>query len=708
MAYFIRSISTILLVAVCSTLLGSTSDTVQVLKKLLPTLGKKDTARVDVYNELAWQLRKKQPEEAIRYAEKGRSLAEKLQFDRGISDAHSRLGVLKKYEKDFRKALYHYDEVLKIRRKLEDYSGVAGTYFNIGAIYQLIPNTDSAIINYELGLKMLEIEEDYGTRMKIYYKLGNIYKERAAFPKAVEYFQKRLEIAQRMDATIFQANTYLSLGSLYRQQELYQNAITTFQQALLIFEDQNDVEGLTKVYHNLGNVYFEREDYDAATEAIMKSIELKNKIPHSDLAISYQTLGAIQESTGNMSKALDYYNRSLRISIEVPDSMGIVYAKINIGNVHLKKLEYQQALDYFLEVLPAVESQQDLLLLNTLLGNIAHAYDGQGDYSNANRYFKAQHRLRDTLESVYKKTIDLQLALRDARRREESAQQQQLILMEKNARKETYIQSIIAIFILISIAFFAFVRERKQRTEKVIALEKERSARLRIDDLLREQELESTYARLRGQKSEQKRIAQQLHDRVGSMLSTIKLYFKVFEKKTPLLEDTQRNQFAKATTLLDEACDEVRKISHNLASNGLKEHGLVYQIGQLLENIEESKLIETNFHHYGYDVENRFDLEFEMTLYHIVQELVANVLKHAKADKLTVHLNQIDDLVNILVEDNGKGFTNEESDRQSDGFGLKNIIKVVEANDGKFSIDTGKGAGTTITLDIPISQSESK
>jgi len=95
------------------------------------------------------------------------------------------------------------------------------------------------------------------------------------------------------------------------------------------------------------------------------------------------------------------------------------------------------------------------------------------------------------------------------------------------------------------------------------------------------------------------------------------------------------------------------------------------------------------------------DGEQELQLYRIVQELVSNILKHSEATETNIQLNQNEGSVNLIVEDDGVGFVPKESIK-ADGIGLSNLKARVAKLDGTFHIDSGKGAGTTISIDIPV------
>lgn len=217
--------------------------------------------------------------------------------------------------------------------------------------------------------------------------------------------------------------------------------------------------------------------------------------------------------------------------------------------------------------------------------------------------------------------------------------------------------------------------------------------------LRKEKELIMANNMLDIQDSERRRIAADLHDRLGSMLSTVKLYFNAVEGHPDNLKEQNRMQYQKATSLLDEACGEVRKIAYDLASSDLVKWGLPAALQNMKQTIENTGKMKMNLLCFG--LEKRWGSKVETALYKIIQELMNNVLRHSGATEVTLQLNKLQDNLNIVLEDNGRGFNIEDA-MQKDGMGLKNLQARVKGLDGNISFDSGKGRGTTVVIDVPL------
>jgi signal transduction histidine kinase len=238
-----------------------------------------------------------------------------------------------------------------------------------------------------------------------------------------------------------------------------------------------------------------------------------------------------------------------------------------------------------------------------------------------------------------------------------------------------------------AIIVFAFLFQRK--------LLKKQNAYREIEKLLQKEELKSAYALIEGQEQERKRIAEDLHDNLGSMLATLKIYSDLLLKKeiTPDI----RSMVEKISELTDHATDETRRVSHNLDSGTLKHFGLKTAITQLCEAVRVAKNI---------DVESTLDFtpdlpgDLTLNVYRMVQELFTNTLKHARAEKIRLEITQINgDYLSLIFEDNGEGFNPETTQR---GIGLQNIQSRVERCRGKLTIDSSAAIGTHVIIEIPL------
>ena len=186
---------------------------------------------------------------------------------------------------------------------------------------------------------------------------------------------------------------------------------------------------------------------------------------------------------------------------------------------------------------------------------------------------------------------------------------------------------------------------------------------------------------------ERRRLAQDLHDDVGATLSTAKGYLSVLNRKETSLKLVQ------AQFMLDEAAEELRTISHQLMPKNFDKTGLAKAVEETLHKISSDQLY---FQFMCIGQPQKLNREAETLIFRIVNELVGNVQKHAKATEATVQLVYHDTFLNLIVEDNGIGFHT----HQGEGVGLRNLRTKAEYLNAELSIDTNE-RGTSVILTIP-------
>lgn len=237
------------------------------------------------------------------------------------------------------------------------------------------------------------------------------------------------------------------------------------------------------------------------------------------------------------------------------------------------------------------------------------------------------------------------------------------------------------------------------RTRKLKYQAELEAQRRRVDDLMQKQEVENVNAMLKGQDEERKRIAQELHDRIGSILSTVKLHFTNVETGIALLKEQQNKSYTEAVGLLDEAVDEVRRISHDLYEGSLAKFGFKTALLQLIAAIEKANVVHIVFMDNG--VDRGLYKEFEQDLYRITQELLSNSLKYSQAKEITIQLNQKQAVFEYMYEDDGVGF-NSQKIQTSLGIGYKNIAARVAKMGGEWHLDTQPNHGMTLIIELPV------
>jgi signal transduction histidine kinase len=216
----------------------------------------------------------------------------------------------------------------------------------------------------------------------------------------------------------------------------------------------------------------------------------------------------------------------------------------------------------------------------------------------------------------------------------------------------------------------------------------------RIKDLDSNLQYNIISATLDGQDQERNKISQILHDYVSATLSSVGLHLSAFESS---LTPEQRTDLRKTRSLLKQAHDKVRDLSHELVPPLLVKFGLQFAIKDLCENNSNSLLI---FQYKStIPADKKFDQDFEIKIYYIVSELINNIIKHSGATEAYLTLSHEDGEFSFSVIDNGKGF-DVNNIRQSEGFGLTQIRARVKNMHGSITIKSKEGEGTNIIVKV--------
>lgn len=241
------------------------------------------------------------------------------------------------------------------------------------------------------------------------------------------------------------------------------------------------------------------------------------------------------------------------------------------------------------------------------------------------------------------------------------------------------------------IAFLLF--KNTKRKQKLAEQQKELETQ-KLENVLKDQELTAIDAMIEGQEKERQRIANDLHDDLGGLMATVKLHFNALkEKQTPEL-------YTKTNQLIDEAYEKVRTVAHAKNSGVIAKQGLLKAIRQMAQTISAANTINIDVIDHGLD--NRLENSLELTIFRIIQELVTNIIKHAQATEASIHITNHEDSLNIMVEDNGKGFNPSQVTKTNKGMGISSIDKRVAHLEGTMTIESEYNQGTTIIIDIPI------
>ncbi len=528
-----------------------------------------------------------------------------------------------------------------------------------------------------------------------YRRLGTLNKDNGNYKEAIDCYIREAGINKNTGHVVASASNINQIGTIYFRLNNFKKSLSFFLQAYSIYESENYLRGIASAGVNISEAYAELDSFPQALYYANKGLEaIRGMKDTTEIGYNYHSLGVVYLKQNLFDSAFKYFRKSEYTYPSNHDYKNLIPTYNSIALFFLKQNLFDSAIIYHTKALDTATKYQNYSLIAETYSFLSKAYEKKGDLLNAYHYLKQLKNLDSKLlDSATIKYIT------ETETRYRTHEKDSKITEQVNQIKIGRLWLVIVIIVSISITVIAFLLIRGYRNRQRIAQKELDEQRRRVDDLMQKQEVENVNAMLKGQDEERKRIAQELHDRIGSILSTVKLHFTNVEEGITLLKEQQNKSYTEAVGLLDEAVDEVRRISHDLYEGSLAKFGFKTALLQLIAAIEKANVVHVTFMDNG--VERDTYKEFEQDLYRITQELLSNSLKYAQAKEITLQLNLKQGIVEYMYEDDGVGF-NPQRIQTSTGIGYKNIAARVAKMGGTWHLDAQPNHGMTLIIELPI------
>lgn len=639
-----------LIVIVMGLLLGTTALAQPKNQAVLDSLEKlvtkqKDTALVMTFNELTWQYRSVDRDKAIAYGNKAIALGQQIGYQPGIAQAYNDLGIIFFDKENYDTAITLYGQAMAIRKKMGDQLGIARLYNKIGIIYQKQAIFDKALENQFAALDLFkQLKNDIGISYSL-NNIGIINQNLGHFAAAANYQLQSIAIKEKIGDKLGLAGSYVNVGNCYHLDGKSDTAIIYFKKAVTICRSAGDKEYLSNALNNMGTSFIALKQYDSALVAVKESFSLRESLQDSKgMASCLNNMAEVYIATNQYDSAEAVAKKGLAITanaVNCRSERNILY------KTYSRLLEAQGKTGAALEMYKLYAEGKDSLFNDKVSESFA------------------------TLETKYK-TLEQQKKI----------QEQDFALTKKNY----WIAGAVGLLILFSLLGYSYYRRFKLKKEKQMQ-----------EAIMKQQDL-ATKAVIEAEENERKRIAGDLHDGVGQMMSAAKMNLSAFEDRIQFATEDDRIGYEKLIALVDESCKEVRAVSHNMMPNALLKSGLASAVKEFIDKID-SHVLKVNLYSEG--LNERLDGNVETVLYRVIQECVNNVIKHSGANQLEISLVKDADGISATVEDNGKGFDASQKEK-FEGIGLKNIKTRIEYLKGTVDFDSAVGRGTLVAIHVPV------
>ncbi len=527
--------------------------------------------------------------------------------------------------------------------------------------------------------------------------MGWVHQNREQNDSAAHYYIKAADIAQSIKDYKFSGEIFNNLSVVFWSLSNYQKAAEYAKNGLHNAQVVKDTALIANTLFNLGNAKARLKEYDTALLLYKTVKELVNE-PMKYNQVLFRTVSneaSIYTETGNTKKAIAIYEDALKWSESLPDYL-LSYAYSGLGTAQFEDNQLQDAEKNMIKAIKMASDGGVKFGLRDSYLIMSQIKEKQKAFEPALDYLKKYQALNDTLlsESRTKYVQQLEANYHTAQKNNRISEQQIAILEnEKTIQKKNLLNTaLISGLVLLLIIGILGYRNFKHRSRLLQQSEKLKEEKIR--ELEQERKLVALESVMKGQEEERSRLARDLHDGVGGLLSGVKLSMSNM-KGNVFLSEENAHSFNNVITQLDQSIAELRRVSHNMMPEALIKYGLKEALENYCENMNVSGKIKVQLQTYG--MEKRMEQSSEIIIYRITQELLNNVIKHANAKNVLIQLVREADRFNLTVEDDGKGFDVEEIENKT-GAGLSNIKARAEYLDGSVDIVSKKGEGTSVNI----------
>jgi two-component system NarL family sensor kinase len=615
---------------------------------------KDDTNKVKLLNHIGDEFAYNDMKKARVYYTKGYELSKKLDFTRGIIRYYSSEGELLNLEGKYEVCMSLLRKGVKLTSERRDLMRLGIMYENMGNTFGLMRQLDSAMHYYLNSMVIFEKFADSVKMANVYTNLATIFTQTDKQEKALIYADKALAIS-KLNKDGFYMSHLVNKAAILWKLKRYDESDRINDEIISLAIKLHDDVGLADALQSYCSHCIERRNYTKLSDFTAKLAGVASRLQSNDrLAVSNYWLATDSYYRRKLDPAKQYITRSITLA--------------SADNNRNRLKECYQLYAKILLVGGGVEQSE--------------FYASKAD-SLERIMFNAD---------ILKTTRDLE-AKYETNKKEALIQIQSTEIAQR--RRVAYILGVsLLLTITALILFFLWMRNRQRvmQQQKLIQQQK-------ITQLENEKQIEATLSVIKGQEEERSRLAKDLHDGLGGILSGAKYSFKRMKQNFVITEDNAL-AFEKSMAMLDESIAELRRVAHNMMPETLMKLSLNEALQDYCHQAAEAGPLPVNYHSLGMD-DLELDNTIKISVYRVVQELITNTLKHAGATHIIVQLVAKDHILQVTVEDDGKGFDTSQAE-YAKGIGYKNIRSRIDALKGKLDVESGEGQGTSVYIEIPL------
>lgn len=622
------------------------------LLRLLPA-AKEDSNKVLIYLQLGETFESNEPEKAKQYYRQAGALSQQIHYASGYYKYLSYLGNAFMVKGFFDSSLFYQQKALAEAIKMKDSASIGISLFNIGINYRETSDFEKAIDFCLRGRSIIEKLGQKSLEAQVNDALQVLYFNRSEYDKAILYGEQALAQSRELKMTDFVVKSLVNLSLSYVEKNQLEKALAALEEALKTSTAKDDLLVKATILQNLAGIALKKHDYPLTITYSEQSLSLNRQINAADgEATTLRGLAATYLQLGKHEKAMEYASRALAIDRKNNYKREESAILLVMSSIAYASGDADMGIEY---------NDQSMKILEAMIKDVLSQQSSELEKKYETE--KKEGRI---------KQLETEQKLQAAR------------LHQKNIINYSLLAGAITL-IIIGVLFYRNYRQ-KQRLQLQ-----------RINELETEKQLTATEAVLKGEAQERTRLARDLHDGLGGMLSGIKYSMNTMKGNLIMTPENQQ-AFERSMDMLNSSIREMRRVAHNMMPEALVKFGINSALNDFCNDINQSGALHVNFQSMGME-DAVIDQTTAITVYRIVQELVNNTIKHAAATTAIVQLTKSGNQLSVTVEDNGKGFDTAIL-QKANGIGWANIQNRVDFLKGKLDVQSDQTRGTSVHIEF--------
>lgn len=629
-----------------------------------------DTTRVKIYNDISSGLLNQDLVMSRTYSDSAIQLSRKSNFAKGMATGLRIKGISLAEEGDHTAAKKVFLEGLALALNSNKSKDACTWYHNIANVSNYAGDYDSAILYSQ---KSLACDSSIQNKKRVYSALATAYRQKNDYTSALSYHSKNLKLCKETNDKIMEARILINMGNVYANIRQFDDALSSFIESFRILDTVTMRKECVNLNMSIGNIYAQKKRFDDAEKYHRKALTTATYLGQKNMMAQILcNIGNTYFDRCLYSKAIQYYSRSEVLATETKNNFLLTQLHINYANSYLHLKNLKKSIDEAKSALTQSEKIGVPHLKAEAYKVMGKIDSVRGGYLEALENFKKSQSIAD---SVFNKEKSRQLIeIREKYEAEKKAREIQKLQHEIDKKKALVAQQKFQMYSLLGItaAVVSFVfliyygnKTKKERTLQTKLLQKHKEVIIAQEE---------TY----------KKISRDLHDNIGQKMIALKMNIEAKSDPPPDL-----------MILIDEVTTDMRNMSHTLSPHILEADGLKAAFEGMLKSVFANFQGDHVFE--AFHLKEKYPYEIEINIFRIAQELATNIVKHARANQVSVQLYENSNNLVLIFEDDGVGF----DPQAQKGFGLRSVENRVQIVKGVFAIDISNGR-TSSAIRIPL------